>query len=178
MSQRHRWRFFVCGAQCAQYSRRKTVRVLLPPFMGGLLFGSTPLDSYSDSSIVNAHRWRLPICSALWAHFSRYATVQVRLIPACTLLFSIAYTVRRRSKDAGGVFFLPGIKGRHALKQKRYCVIIHSEYSVQRWVCMQSCGTFAPGKDFFSEYKNHFAKNSDRLLGEAQPLAFFPGSVQ
>lgn len=42
---------------------------------------------------------------------------------------------------------------------------------------MQSCDTFVLGKDFFSEHKNHFAKNSDRPLGEAQPLAFFPGSM-
>lgn len=42
---------------------------------------------------------------------------------------------------------------------------------------MQSCDTFALGRNFFSEHKNHFAKNSDRPLGEAQPLAFYPGGV-
>lgn len=39
---------------------------------------------------------------------------------------------------------------------------------------MFSCDTFAIRKELFSEGENFFAKNSDRPLGEAQPLAFFP----
>ena len=39
---------------------------------------------------------------------------------------------------------------------------------------MHSCDTFALGKDFYHEHKNFFAKNSDRPLGEAQPLCFYP----
>lgn len=39
---------------------------------------------------------------------------------------------------------------------------------------MYSCDTFALGKDFYHEHKNFFAKNSDRPLGEAQPLCFYP----
>lgn len=42
---------------------------------------------------------------------------------------------------------------------------------------MLSCDTFALGKQFFSGNKNFFAKNSDRPLGEAQPLSFFPGGT-
>lgn len=42
---------------------------------------------------------------------------------------------------------------------------------------MQSCDTFALGRYFFGGHKNCFAKNSDRPLGEAQPLSFFPGGV-
>ena len=40
---------------------------------------------------------------------------------------------------------------------------------------MLSCDTFVLGKSFYSEGKNYLAKNSDRPLGEAQPLAFYPG---
>ena len=40
---------------------------------------------------------------------------------------------------------------------------------------MQSCDTFALGKAWYCEGINYLAKNSDRPLGEAQPLSFFPG---
>lgn len=40
---------------------------------------------------------------------------------------------------------------------------------------MLSCDTFALGKKYFSANENFLAKNSDRPLGEAQPIAFFPG---
>lgn len=40
---------------------------------------------------------------------------------------------------------------------------------------MQSCDTFALSKAYYSEGINYLAKNSDRPLGEAQPLAFYPG---
>lgn len=39
---------------------------------------------------------------------------------------------------------------------------------------MLSCDTFALNKKFFEENENLFAKNSDRPLGEAQPLFFCP----
>ena len=40
---------------------------------------------------------------------------------------------------------------------------------------MLSCDTFALTKKYFRENENCLAKNSDRPLGEAQPLSFFPG---
>ena len=42
---------------------------------------------------------------------------------------------------------------------------------------MLSCDTFALTKEFFTGNQNFLAKNSDRPLGEAQPLSFFPGGV-
>ena len=42
---------------------------------------------------------------------------------------------------------------------------------------MYSCDTFALGKEFYSEGINYFAKNSDRPLGEAQPISFFAGGT-
>ena len=39
---------------------------------------------------------------------------------------------------------------------------------------MLSCDTFALAQNRFQEQRNVFAKNSDRPLGEAQPLAWFP----
>lgn len=41
---------------------------------------------------------------------------------------------------------------------------------------MNSCDTFALGKACYTEGKNFFAKNSDRPLGEAQPLIFYAGT--
>lgn len=38
---------------------------------------------------------------------------------------------------------------------------------------MNSCDTLALGKAYFSEGKNFLGKNSDRPLGEAQPLVFY-----
>jgi len=40
---------------------------------------------------------------------------------------------------------------------------------------MQSCDTFALSKAYFTSQRNCLAKNSDRPLGEAQPIAFYPG---
>ena len=40
---------------------------------------------------------------------------------------------------------------------------------------MLSCDTFALGKAYYAGNRNFFAKNSDRPLGEAQPLRFCPG---
>lgn len=40
---------------------------------------------------------------------------------------------------------------------------------------MLSCDTFALGKKYYIENKNCLGKNSDRPLGEAQPIAFYPG---
>ena len=37
---------------------------------------------------------------------------------------------------------------------------------------MLSCDTFVLGKDFYEGNCNFFAKNSDRPLGEFQPIAF------
>ena len=42
---------------------------------------------------------------------------------------------------------------------------------------MLSCDTFAVGKTNFETGKNFFAKNSDRPLGESQPISFFHGGV-
>ena len=42
---------------------------------------------------------------------------------------------------------------------------------------MLSCDTFALTKEFFTGNQNFLVKNSDRPLGEAQPLSFFPGGV-
>ena len=42
---------------------------------------------------------------------------------------------------------------------------------------MLSCDTFAIGKKCFCTGENFFAKNSDRPLGEAQPISFFPGKT-
>ena len=42
---------------------------------------------------------------------------------------------------------------------------------------MLSCDTFAIGKAYFESGRNFFAKNSDRPLGESQPISFFPGGV-
>jgi len=42
---------------------------------------------------------------------------------------------------------------------------------------MLSCDTFALGKNFFKTNRNFFAKNSDRPLGESQPISFFPGGT-
>lgn len=42
---------------------------------------------------------------------------------------------------------------------------------------MLSCDTFALTKEYFIGNQNFLAKNSDRPLGEAQPLSFFPGGV-
>lgn len=42
---------------------------------------------------------------------------------------------------------------------------------------MLSCDTFALGKKYFETNKNLFAKNSDRPLGETQPISFFPGGM-
>jgi len=39
---------------------------------------------------------------------------------------------------------------------------------------MQSCDTFVLGKNFYTEDRVLFAKNSDRPLGEAQPLVLIP----
>lgn len=41
---------------------------------------------------------------------------------------------------------------------------------------MLSCDTFALTKEFFTGNQNFLAKNSDRPLGEAQPLSFFPAA--
>ena len=40
---------------------------------------------------------------------------------------------------------------------------------------MHSCDTFVLGKDFYKGHCNFFAKNSDRPLGESQPISFFCG---
>ena len=37
---------------------------------------------------------------------------------------------------------------------------------------MLSCDTFALGKDYFTGHQTFLCKNSDRPLGEAQPLLF------
>ncbi|MEA4847410.1 MAG: C69 family dipeptidase [Clostridiaceae bacterium] len=42
---------------------------------------------------------------------------------------------------------------------------------------MFSCDMIALGRDFFACKHNLLGKNSDRPLGEAQPLAFFPSAV-
>lgn len=42
---------------------------------------------------------------------------------------------------------------------------------------MLSCDTFVLGKDFYKGNCNFFAKNSDRPLGESQPISFFCGGV-
>lgn len=42
---------------------------------------------------------------------------------------------------------------------------------------MLSCDTFAVGKKNFETGKNFFAKNSDRPLGESQPISFFHGGT-
>lgn len=42
---------------------------------------------------------------------------------------------------------------------------------------MLSCDTFAVGKKTFETGKNFFAKNSDRPLGESQPISFFHGGM-
>lgn len=42
---------------------------------------------------------------------------------------------------------------------------------------MNSCDTLALGKNYFTEGRNLFGKNSDRPLGEAQPLAYFAGAT-
>ena len=42
---------------------------------------------------------------------------------------------------------------------------------------MLSCDTFALTKKYFHRNENFLAKNSDRPLGEAQPLSFFPGGT-
>jgi secernin len=42
---------------------------------------------------------------------------------------------------------------------------------------MLSCDTFAIGKKCFSTGKNFFAKNSDRPLGESQPISFVHGGA-
>ena len=42
---------------------------------------------------------------------------------------------------------------------------------------MLSCDTFAVGKKYFETGKNFFAKNSDRPLGESQPISFFHGGM-
>lgn len=42
---------------------------------------------------------------------------------------------------------------------------------------MLSCDTFALSARHCALGKNHLAKNSDRPVGEAQPLSFFPGGV-
>ena len=41
---------------------------------------------------------------------------------------------------------------------------------------MLSCDTFALTRDYFSKQANALNKNSDRPLGEAQPLIFFPAA--
>lgn len=41
---------------------------------------------------------------------------------------------------------------------------------------MLSCDTFALGKDYFTGHQTFLCKNSDRPLGEAQPLLFGRGS--
>jgi len=42
---------------------------------------------------------------------------------------------------------------------------------------MLSCDTFALGKKYFAANKNFFAKNSDRPLGESQPISFYHGGI-
>ena len=42
---------------------------------------------------------------------------------------------------------------------------------------MLSCDTFVLGKDFYKGNCNFFAKNSDRPLGESQPISFFCGGM-